>query len=151
MPTPAWVMTSSYSPSSHLRCRPTRLWDLFRRLTEPILETRLAELRVIAGNQHPLAHLDTVVARVRVRNYLAGVPTRRQVQPDKFIQTKLFWSPDFDGAVHRWAHCDSDQCTGYIVGCHRLNEYRRQAYLVALRRQIGEALYEFKELRRTDD
>ena len=42
-------------------------------LAEPRLETRLAEPRVIAGDQRPLAHLNAVVARMRVSDNLARV------------------------------------------------------------------------------
>src|SRR5258705_5153420 len=95
------VRFSFCSPSLHL-CRPQiRLWDLFRNVTEPVFEARLAESRVIGRNQGPLAHLDTEVARVRVRDDLAGILARSQVPSDEFIQTKLFRTPYFNGAVHR--------------------------------------------------
>ena len=84
----------------HLRPLPTRLWDLFRRV-KPVFEARLAESRVVVRNQRPLAHLDTVVARVRVRDYLAWILARSQVPSDEFIQTKLFGTSYFHGGIHR--------------------------------------------------
>jgi len=46
----------------------------FRRgLSEPGFETRLAELRVIAGKECPLANVHAVVTRVRVSDNLARI------------------------------------------------------------------------------
>src|SRR5207237_2927235 len=57
----------------------SRFRGLSCRLIEPVFETRPAQLRVIVRNQCPLAHLDAVVARVRVGDYLAGILARSQV------------------------------------------------------------------------
>lgn len=88
-------------PPLYLRRLQSRLRGLFCRLLEPVFEARLAESRVVVRNQRPLAHLDTVVARVRVRDYLAWILARSQVPSGEFIQTKLFGPPDFNGAIHR--------------------------------------------------
>src|SRR5258708_699043 len=77
-----------------------RLRGLFCSLVEAVSESRLAESRVVVRNQGPFAHLDAVVARVRVRNYLARILARGQVPPGEFIQTKLFGTPYFHGAIH---------------------------------------------------
>src|SRR5689334_24235726 len=84
-------------PSLHLRALPPGLCDLFRRLIEPVLESRFAEPRVPARNERPLAHLNAVVAGLRVRDDLAWIVARSQVPPDDFIQTKLFGASDLDG------------------------------------------------------
>src|SRR6266481_5763793 len=87
-------------PPLYLRRLLSRLRGLFGSVNEPVLETRLSESRVIVRNQRPLAHLDAVIPPVRVGDHLAGILKRRQVPPDEFIQTKLFGSPDFNGAIH---------------------------------------------------
>src|SRR5215471_4328694 len=83
--------------SSGLRNR-TR--DLTCGLAEPGFETRLPELRVVSGNQCPLAHLYSVVARVRVSDNLTRVLACHEISPDQFIETKLFRPPYFNRAVH---------------------------------------------------
>ena len=74
---------------------------LCRGLCEPGLEARLTESRVIAGKERAFAYLDAVVARVRVRDYVAWILARSQVSTDEFIETKLFRPSDFNGAIHR--------------------------------------------------
>ena len=81
--------------------RRLQMWDLLGSLTEPVFEARLAESRVIVRNEGPLAYLDTVVARVRVGDYLAWILARSQVPPDEFIQTELFGTAYFNGVIHR--------------------------------------------------
>ena len=66
-------------PPLYLRRLQSGFRGLFCRLIEPVFEVRLAQLRVVVRNQRPLAHLDTVVARVRVRDYLAWILARSQV------------------------------------------------------------------------
>ena len=53
----------------------------FRGLIEPGFETRLAELRVIARKECPLANVHAVVARLRVCNNLARILVCGQVLP----------------------------------------------------------------------
>src|SRR5262249_47864078 len=118
---------------------------------EPVFEARLAEPRFIARNQRLLAHLDAVVARAQVSDHLAGILARRQVAPNDLIQTKLFRPADFHNAFHGCAGGDSGQGSGYIIGGHRLEEYRRQPYIFAIGGEIGDALDEFEKLRRADD
>jgi len=73
----------------------------FRRgLSEPGFETRLAEPSAILGNERLLAHLDTVVARLRVCDNLARILVCGQTFPDEFIETKLFRPSYFHGAPH---------------------------------------------------
>src|SRR5882757_6902954 len=72
-----------------------------RRLSEPGVETRLAESCVIAGNECPLTQLHAVVTRVRVSDNLARIIACGQTSPDEFIETKLFWPAYFNGAIHR--------------------------------------------------
>src|SRR5215831_17367319 len=91
--------SSSWFSSTELML-PARLCDWFCRLSEPVFETRLAESRVIVGNQRPLAHLDAVVPPVWVGDDLAGIVKRRQGPLGEFIQTELFRPPDFNGAIH---------------------------------------------------
>jgi hypothetical protein len=145
----------SPAPSSvaplYLRRLVSRLRGLFCRLIEPVFEMRLAQLRVIVRKQRALAHLDAVVARMRLRDYLARILARSQVPSGEFIQAKLFRASDFNCAIHGCARRDSGHCTGYIFGCHRLEERGRQAYLVTHRGKIGDRLYELEELRRADD
>ena len=128
-----------------------RTLDLTCGLTEPGFETRLAESRVVAGNECALAHLHAVVARVRVSDNLARILACGQTPPDEFIETKLFRPPYFNGAIHWWAHRDPAYRTGDIVGRHGLDEHRWQAHLVAVGGKIGDALDEFEELRRADN
>src|SRR5258707_14755648 len=72
----------------------------FRRgLIEPGFETRLTKSRPIAGNQCFLAHLDTVVVRLRVCDNLARILGCGKVFPDEFIEMKLFRPPYFNHAV----------------------------------------------------
>lgn len=69
-------------------------------LFEPVREARLAQLRVIAGNECPVTQLHAVVTRVRVSDNLARIIARGQSSPDEFIETKLFWPTYFNGAIH---------------------------------------------------
>src|SRR6266478_8161907 len=103
----------------------------FRRgLSDPGYETRLAESRAIAGNECLLAHFDSVVARLRVCDNLARILFCGQVLPGEFIETKLFRSPYFNGAIHRRARRDPAHRTGDIVRRHRLDKRSWQAYFV---------------------
>src|SRR6478752_1339871 len=85
----------------HLRCGlRLRTLGLTCGLAEPGFKTRLAESRVVAGKERPLAHLYAVIARVRVSDNLARILAYRQISPDKFIEMKLFRPAYFNGAVH---------------------------------------------------
>src|SRR5580704_6800215 len=118
---------------------------------EPGYETRLAELRVIARKECPLANVHAVIARLRVCNNLARILVRGQVLPAEFIEAKLFRASYFNDAIHWRARRDPAHRTGHIVSRHRLDERSWQAYFVALRGEICNALDEFEELRRADN
>ena len=120
-------------------------------LFEPVRETRLVEPRVIARNECALANRHAVVARVRVGDNLARIVACAQTLSDEFVKPELFGPGYFHSAVHRRAYRDLSDRTGDIVGRHRLDEHRWQAYRVAVGGKIGDALDEFKELRRADD
>src|SRR5262249_15297344 len=120
-------------------------------LTEPGFETRLAESRVVAGNECRFAQLRAVVACMRVSDNLTRILTCRDISSDQFIKAKLFRPAYFKGAVYWWAHRDPGYGTGDILGRHGLDQRRWQAYLVALGGNIGDALDEFEELSRVDN
>src|SRR5580692_474944 len=122
-----------------------------RRPSEPGFEMRLAEPRAIVRNQCLLAHLDTVVARLRVCNNLARVLVEGQVLPDEFIQTKLFRPSYFNRAIHWRARRNPAYRTGNIVSRHGLDERSWQAYFVTLGGDVRDALDEFEELRCADN
>src|SRR5258708_3145194 len=118
---------------------------------DPVRETHLAESRAIAGKECALAKLHAVVARVRVSDNFALIVACAQALSDEFVKTELFGSSYFNRAVHRRAHRDLSDRTGDIVGRHRLDERRWQAYFVAVGGKIGDAFDEFEELRRADN
>jgi hypothetical protein len=59
------------------------------RLAQPLLETRLAELRRVAWQRHLLAQLDAEEARVWIDDDLAWVVPRGQLAPDELIEPEL--------------------------------------------------------------
>src|SRR5215813_1421197 len=69
----------------------------------------------------------------------------------ELIETELFRSAYFDGAIHWWAHRNPSDCAGDIVGCHGLGQRSWETYLVAFCGQVSDTLDEFIELRRADD
>src|SRR5712692_5064244 len=94
----------------------------FRRgLSEPGFETGLAELRVIARKECPLANVHAVVARLRVCNNLARILVCGQVLPAEFIEVKLFWPSYFNDAIHWRARRYPAYCAGDIVSRHGLD------------------------------
>src|SRR5205823_9241867 len=101
MPAPTVVLSSpSVAPRRFFYCRlPSRSRDLICGLAEPRFQTRVSESRVTAGNEGGLAHLNAVVARLRVGEYLARILACGKSSPDQFIQTKLFRAPYFNGAI----------------------------------------------------
>src|SRR5690349_9896609 len=65
--------------SVHLRRLQSRFRSLSGSLNEPVLETRLAESRVIVRNQRSLTHPNAVVPPIRVGDHLARIVERGQV------------------------------------------------------------------------
>ena len=87
-------------PRGRFFCRlPSRGRHLISGLAKPRFETRRSESRVTAGNEGGFAHLNAVVARLRVGNNLARILACGKSSPDQFIQTKLFRAPQFNGSI----------------------------------------------------
>lgn len=82
---------------------------------EPVLEARLAESRVIAGNKCALAQLGAVVARVRVSDNFARIVTCADALPDEIVETELFGPRYFNRAIHWRANRDPGDRAGDIV------------------------------------
>jgi len=101
-------------------------------MSEPVRETRLVESRAIARKECALAQLHAVIARVRVSDNLARIVAWAQALSDELVKTELFGSGYFNSALHSRAHRDLSDLTGDIVGRHRLDERRWQAYCVAV-------------------
>ena len=120
-------------------------------LGEPGFETCLTERCVITRHECSKAHPRASVQRVWVSDDLARIPEFGQAPPHEFIQTKLFWASNFDGAVYRRAYCNPAHGTGDIVGGHRLEKHRWQTHFVAVGGNIGDGLEKFEELRCVDD
>ena len=121
------------------------------RRAEPVFEMRLSESRVTAGNERGLAHLNAVVARLRVGNYLARILACGETSPNQLIQTKLFRARLFQRCHSGVSPCDAAQGTGDIIGRHGLDEGSWQAYCITVGGNIGDAFDEFEELRRAND
>src|SRR5215469_11406769 len=117
-------------------------------LSEPIFEPSLPELRAVIGNECSLLYLDAVVASVRVHDNLARILVRGQAFPDDVIEMGPFRPCNFNRATDGLAQRHDAYRARHIIGCHRLEKHMWQAYRVALRRKIGDALDEFEELRR---
>src|SRR5690348_2771134 len=100
-----------------------RFRNLRRRLSKPVFEPDLSELRAIFRDQRSFLHLDAVVARMRVSDDFAWILTRCQSLPDELIKAKHFRSTDFYHAVHRRTYCNSGDAARDIVGSHRLEEH----------------------------
>src|SRR4029453_4237556 len=91
--------------SSHVGARATTraaaavLWNLDRRLAEPVLEADLAESRLPGRDHPPLAGLGPEVPRVRVDHDLPGVVARTEALTDQLVEAELLRTGDVDGAV----------------------------------------------------
>src|SRR5215471_7014795 len=97
----------------HLHCisfspclAPSPLMD---EAAEPVLETRRADARVIAGGEALIVQLCAEVARVDVCGHLPRVFGCAQESPDEFVETYPFRSRQFDRAVQRFLDCDIGQ------------------------------------------
>src|SRR5882724_12838733 len=77
---------------------------------EPVLETRWADARVIAGGEALIVQLCTEVKCVDVCGHLPCVSVCAQESSDEFVETYPFGSRQLDRAVHRFLHCDVGQC-----------------------------------------
>src|SRR5215469_16352074 len=121
------------------------------RLSQPIFEPGLSELRGVIGNECSLLHLDTVIAAVRVSDNLARILACGQAFPDDFIEMATFRPANFNRSMDSLAQRHLTYRTRDILRCDRLEKHMWQAHLVALSGKIGDGLNELEELRRAHD
>jgi hypothetical protein len=120
-------------------------------LIQPLLQADLAESRVAGRNQRALAEFCAEVPRVRVNDNFAGVVARAETLTDQFIETELLGTGHFNRAIEWRAHGDPADRLGYVISCHRLNEYRWQPNRRSVSGIVGDAFDELEELRRVND
>jgi hypothetical protein len=128
-----------------------RTRNLYCGLSQPGLETGLAESCVFARNQCSLAEFRPRVTRVWIRDDFAWIFERGQAPPDEFIDAKLFRACNFDDAVYRLTYCNPTHGTRDIVGSHRLEKHMWQSHSFAVEGNVGKPLEELEELRRMHD
>src|SRR2546426_11600910 len=89
---------------------------------EPVLETRRADARVIAGGEAVIVQLSAEVACVDICGHFSYVSLGAQESSDEFVETYRFGTRQLDRAVHRFLDCDVGQCGSDIIrhdGLHK--------------------------------
>ena len=124
-------------------------WGL--RVSQPVVEPGVADLRVIAGEEGALADRDAVVGRVRVGDHLARIVARGERVADELVEAELLGARDLRNPVQRRGDRDPGDCARDVIGGHRLDQHWREPNRVAVGRLVGDAVHELEELRRVDD
>src|SRR6476660_336794 len=118
---------------------------------DPLLESRLSEDGVVAGQKGSLAQLRAEVARLRIGDHITWIVACAEVSSDELVQTEPLWARYLDDTVQRRSDSDLADRARDIIGRDRLDENRRQAHRVAIGCIVSDALDEFEELRGMDD
>src|SRR5262245_35971187 len=114
---------------------------------EPVLETRRADARVIAGGEALIVQLCAEVARVDVCGHLPRILGCAQESSDEFVETYPFRTRQFDRAVQRFLDCDIGQRGSDIIRRDGLRKGRRQPNRLPVGSRLGDAAHELEELR----
>ena len=114
-------------------------------LREPSFEACLTESSIITRNERSLAHLDTVIARVRVSDNLSRITGCGQSPPGELVETKLFWPADLDGAIDRRSRGDA----ALFLGCVRCHSGAEVFFLLNF--LVAEGRWEVFEVRNLTD
>jgi hypothetical protein len=85
------------------------------RAAEPVLETRRADARGIAGGKALIVQRCTEVACVDVCDHRPCVSGCAQESSDEFVETYRFRTRQLDRAVQRFLDCDVGQCGSDVI------------------------------------
>src|SRR4051794_12717179 len=77
---------------------------------EPVLETRRANARVVAGGERLIVQLFAEVGCVDICDHRARILGCTQESSDELVETYPFGTGDFYRAVHRRPDCDVGHC-----------------------------------------
>jgi hypothetical protein len=91
---------------------------------EPVLETRRADARVIAGGEALIVQLCAEVACVDVCGHRPCVSGGAQESSDEFVETYRFGTRQLDRAVQRFLDCDVGQCSSDVIRHDGLHQGR---------------------------
>lgn len=89
-------------------------------MAEPVLVTRRADARVVAGAEALIVQLRAEVACVDVCGHLPCVSVCAQESSDEFVETYRFGTRQ--RAVQRFLDCDVGQCRSDVIrhdGLHK--------------------------------
>jgi hypothetical protein len=118
---------------------------------EPVLETRRADARVIAGGEALIVYGCTEVACADVCGHLPCVSVCAQESSDEFVETYRFRTRQLDRAVQRLVDCDVGQRGCDVIGHDGLHQSRWQPNRLPFGGRLGDAADELEELHRADD
>src|SRR5262245_20622459 len=127
------------------------LTPLERRLAEPLIEPDVAESRLAPGNQRSFIQFGPEIPRVRIGDDLARVVGRGESLTDQRVETELFRTGHFNGAVDWCTHGDSGDRLCDVISRHRLKEHRWHPNRRSDSGVIGNAFDELEELRGVND
>src|SRR5262245_65767435 len=105
------------------RAAATLLSRLQRRLTEPLLETDVAESHLAQGNQRAFLEFSPEIAGLRIGHNLARIVARGEPLTDQLVETELLRTGHFNGAVHRHAHGNPGDRLRDVISSHWLKEH----------------------------
>src|SRR5262249_58058852 len=92
--------------------------------SEPVLETRRTDARVIAWGEALIVHRDAVVERLGIVDYRPCVPGCGQELPHEVVLPNQFGTGQLDRAVHRLSEGHVGHGGGGIVRRHGLHQNR---------------------------
>src|SRR5262249_48850570 len=121
------------------------------RLTKPVVEPDVAELRFVAREERAFVESGAEVARVSVDDHFAWVVARSKDALEESVEVERFGPADLNGAIQRRACRHPGAWACHIVGRNWLGVYRRHSNGRAVSRGVSDVHQELEELRRLDD
>src|SRR6266516_5094521 len=118
---------------------------------EPVLETRRAKARLIAGGEALIVYRCAEVACVDVCGHLPWVSVCAQISPDEFVHMYRFRARQLDGAIQRLRDCDFSQGVSDVIGHDGLHQRRWQPNRLPVGGRLGDGAHELEELCCADD
>src|SRR5436189_519117 len=118
---------------------------------EPVLETRRAEARVIAGGEALIVHRDAEVERLGIGDYRPYVPGCVQELPHEVVLSNRFGTGQIERAVQRLSEGHIGHDGGDVIRRNGLHQGRWKPNRLPFSRRLGHAAHELEELRSTHD